>query len=117
MMKKIQPLLIVADSMIIFRVTVRPSSSDNFQFIFTSHLASLFIKIIMKAYFCLMVVVCVVLLSLQAVEMSPNARARRQSDNDNIVTLEIPQNILIRLLQGLLGALGLGGLLGGVLGR
>nr|ARQ14841.1 Nep-5 like spider venom protein Nep-737 [Nephila pilipes] len=66
----------------------------------------------MKAYFSIMVVVCVVLLSLQAVEMSPNARERRQSDNDNIVPLEVPQNLLIRLLQGLLGALGLGGILG-----
>ncbi|PRD26328.1 UNVERIFIED_CONTAM: hypothetical protein NCL1_38405 [Trichonephila clavipes] len=70
----------------------------------------------MKAYFCIMVVVCVFLLSLQAVEMSPNSRARRQSNNDNLVTLEIPQNILARLVEGLLGALGLKGGLGGLLG-
>nr|ARQ14844.1 Nep-5 like spider venom protein Nep-217 [Nephila pilipes] len=68
----------------------------------------------MKAYFSIMVVVCVVFLSLQAVEMSPNARVRRQSDN--LVTLEIPQNILARLVEGLLGALGLKGGLGGLLG-
>ncbi|GFY76679.1 uncharacterized protein TNIN_161851 [Trichonephila inaurata madagascariensis] len=54
-----------------------------------------------------MVVLCVVLLSLQAVEMSQNARARRQSNNDNLVTLEVPQNILARLVKALLEALGL----------
>ncbi|GFY76678.1 uncharacterized protein TNIN_161841 [Trichonephila inaurata madagascariensis] len=90
------------------------ASPDNF--IFTFHLAYLIIKLIMKAYFCVMVVVCVVLLSLQAVEMSPNARARRQSNNNNLVTLEIPQDILARLVEGLLGALGLKGGLGGLLG-
>ncbi|GFY18641.1 uncharacterized protein TNCV_2398661 [Trichonephila clavipes] len=84
--------------------------------IFTFHRTSLFIKVTMKAYFCIMVVVCVFLLSLQAVEMSPNSRARRQSNNDNLVTLEIPQNILARLVEGLLGALGLKGGLGGLLG-
>ncbi|GFY18616.1 nep-5 like spider venom protein Nep-737 [Trichonephila clavipes] len=82
----------------------------NYQFTF--QLSSCFIKITMKAYFCIMVALCVVLLSLQAVEMSDGARARRQSSNDNIVTLAVPQNILIRLLKALLGALGLGGILG-----
>ncbi|GFY76680.1 uncharacterized protein TNIN_161861 [Trichonephila inaurata madagascariensis] len=90
------------------------ASSVNFQYTF--QLASLFIKKIMKAYFCIMVALCVVLLSLQAVEMSEGARARRQSSNDNIVTLEVPQITLVRLLQALLGALGLSDLLGGLLG-
>ncbi|GFQ95152.1 uncharacterized protein TNCT_536131 [Trichonephila clavata] len=67
----------------------------------------------MKAYFSIMVAICVALLCLQAVEMSPSARARRQSDDDNLVTLVIPQDILVRLLEGLLGALGLGAILGG----
>ncbi|GFR18394.1 uncharacterized protein TNCT_221641 [Trichonephila clavata] len=88
-------------------------SSDKF--IFTFPLACRFIKLRMKAYFCIMVVVCCVFLSLQAVEMSPNARARRQSDN--LVTLEIPKDILTRLVEGLLGALGLKGGLGGLLGK
>ncbi|GFQ97438.1 nep-5 like spider venom protein Nep-713 [Trichonephila clavata] len=69
----------------------------------------------MKTYFSIMVALCVVLLSLQVVEMSPNARARRQSDN--LVTLEIPHDILTRLVEGLLGALGLKGGLGGLLGK
>ncbi|PRD26327.1 UNVERIFIED_CONTAM: hypothetical protein NCL1_38403 [Trichonephila clavipes] len=86
------------------------------KFIFALNLAFLVIKIKMKAYFSIMVVLCVVLLSLQAVEMSESARARRQSDNDNLVELEIPQDILARLVEGLLGALGLEGGLGGLLG-
>ncbi|GFY70083.1 uncharacterized protein TNIN_102821 [Trichonephila inaurata madagascariensis] len=85
-------------------------------FIFSFHLAFPVIKITMKAYFSIMVALCVVLLSLQAVEMSESARARRQSDNDNLVELEIPQDILARLVEGLLGALGLKGGLGGLLG-
>nr|ARQ14843.1 Nep-5 like spider venom protein Nep-483 [Nephila pilipes] len=70
----------------------------------------------MKAYFSIMVALCVVLLSLQPVEMSEGARARRQSNNDNLVPLEIPQDILARLVEGLLGALGLKGGLGGLFG-
>nr|ARQ14845.1 Nep-5 like spider venom protein Nep-713 [Nephila pilipes] len=69
----------------------------------------------MKAYFSIMVPLCVILLTLQAVEMSPNARVRRQSDN--LVPLEIPKDILTRLVEGLLGALGLKGGLGALLGK
>ncbi|PRD29218.1 UNVERIFIED_CONTAM: hypothetical protein NCL1_30077 [Trichonephila clavipes] len=87
------------------------------KFIFAFLLACLFRQLIMKTYFCIMVVVCIFLLSLQAVEMSPNARARRQSNNDNLVTLEIPQNILTRLVKALLEALGFRGGLGRLLGK
>ncbi|GFY70081.1 uncharacterized protein TNIN_102801, partial [Trichonephila inaurata madagascariensis] len=87
------------------------------KFIFTFQLAFQFTKIRMKAYFCIMVALYVLILCLQAVEMSEVARARRQSDDNNLVTLLLPQNILKRLLQGLLGFLGLGGILGGILGR
>ncbi|PRD30426.1 UNVERIFIED_CONTAM: hypothetical protein NCL1_26471 [Trichonephila clavipes] len=65
----------------------------------------------MKAYYSIMVALCVIVLCLQAVEMSP--RARRQSDNDNLISLVIPKDLLTRLLEGLLGALGLGAILGG----
>ncbi|GFT10533.1 hypothetical protein NPIL_387951 [Nephila pilipes] len=35
----------------------------------------------MKGYFSVMVSLCVILLTLQSVEMSPAARERRQTDN------------------------------------
>ncbi|GFU14999.1 hypothetical protein NPIL_222911, partial [Nephila pilipes] len=59
----------------------------------------------MKAYFAVLVAMCVVVLTLQSVEMSPNARERRQTDN-NLITLELPRDILVRLTDGLLRALG-----------
>ncbi|GFY76356.1 uncharacterized protein TNIN_487451 [Trichonephila inaurata madagascariensis] len=87
--------------------------SSSLKFISAFHLVCLFFEKIMKAYFSIMIALCVVVLCLQAVEMSPSARARRQSDNDNLIELVIPQDILVRLLEGLLGALGLGAILGG----
>ncbi|GFT31565.1 hypothetical protein NPIL_304081 [Nephila pilipes] len=68
------------------------------------------VKITMKAYFAVLVSVCVVLLAVQSVEMSPDARVRR--DSDNIITLEIPQDILVRLLEAVLSSLGLDDILG-----
>ncbi|GFS89203.1 hypothetical protein NPIL_200321, partial [Nephila pilipes] len=64
----------------------------------------------MKACFAVLIAVCVVLLAVQSVEMS---RVRRQSDeqSDNLITLEIPRDLLVRLLEGLLRSLGLGGIL------
>ncbi|GFT44834.1 hypothetical protein NPIL_574131 [Nephila pilipes] len=58
----------------------------------------------MKAYFAVLVAMCVVLLTLQSVEMSPDANEKNQSDN--LITLELPRDILVRLTGGLLRALG-----------
>ncbi|GFY76676.1 uncharacterized protein TNIN_161821 [Trichonephila inaurata madagascariensis] len=53
----------------------------------------------------IMVVMCVVLLPLQEVEMRPNSRARRHSDD--LLTLKIPQDFIPNLLEIVLGSLGL----------
>ncbi|GFS91468.1 hypothetical protein NPIL_2231, partial [Nephila pilipes] len=47
----------------------------------------------MKVYFAVLVAMCIVVLTLQSVEMNPNARERRQTDN-NLITLELPRDIL-----------------------
>ncbi|GFR18396.1 uncharacterized protein TNCT_221651 [Trichonephila clavata] len=68
---------------------------------------------IMRTYFCILIALCIVLQTVQAVEMSP--RARRQSDN--LITLNIPRDLLNQLLESLLGQGGLGDILKNILGN
>ncbi|GFR25985.1 uncharacterized protein TNCT_722741, partial [Trichonephila clavata] len=70
-------------------------------------------KLIMKTYFCIMIALCMVLVIVQAAEMG--SRARRQSDN--VITLNIPRDLLDSLLKALLGEGGLGDLLKNILGN
>ncbi|GFY70084.1 uncharacterized protein TNIN_102831 [Trichonephila inaurata madagascariensis] len=69
-------------------------------------------KLIMKTYFCILIALCLVLMTVQAAELSP--RARRQSDN--LITLNIPRDLLDSLLKALLGEGGVGDLLKTILG-
>ncbi|GFT88272.1 hypothetical protein NPIL_39991 [Nephila pilipes] len=48
--------------------------------------------ILLKAYFTVLVAMCVVVLTLQSVEMSPDANEKNQSDN--LITLELSRHIL-----------------------
>ncbi|GFR18392.1 uncharacterized protein TNCT_221631, partial [Trichonephila clavata] len=72
-----------------------------------------FSSIIMRTYFCILIALCIVLLTVQAVEMSP--RVRRQSDN--LITLNIPRDLLNQLLESLLGQGGIGDILKHILGN
>ncbi|PRD26326.1 UNVERIFIED_CONTAM: hypothetical protein NCL1_38401 [Trichonephila clavipes] len=73
---------------------------------------SAFSKINMKTYFCILIALCLVLLTVQAAEMG--SRTRRQSDN--LITLNIPRDLLDSLLKALLGEGGVGDLLKTILG-
>ncbi|GFY18633.1 uncharacterized protein TNCV_2398581 [Trichonephila clavipes] len=69
-------------------------------------------NLIMKTYFCILIALCLILVTVQAAEMG--SRARRQSDN--IITVNIPRDLLDSLLKALLGEGGLGDLLKTILG-
>ncbi|GFS46912.1 hypothetical protein NPIL_251821 [Nephila pilipes] len=69
--------------------------------------------IIMKGYFSLMVVVCVILLTLKSAEMSPAGRVRRQSFNVEEISRVIANflsggilDVLIKILKPFLRNMG-----------
>ncbi|GFY18618.1 uncharacterized protein TNCV_2398431 [Trichonephila clavipes] len=58
-----------------------------------------FFEIIMKTYFCILIALCVVLVTVETAEIS--SRTRNQSDN--LITVNIPRDLLDSLLKALLG--------------
>ncbi|GFY70085.1 uncharacterized protein TNIN_102841 [Trichonephila inaurata madagascariensis] len=88
------------------RASIEPYSSK------LSSSPPIFSEINMKTYFCIMIALCLVLVTVQAAEMG--SRTRRQSDN--LITLNIPRDLLDSLLKALLGEGGVGDLLKNILG-